>query len=264
MIISSWNVNSVRARIENIKSYLLKYKPDVLMMQEIKTEDVNFPYDDFSAMDYESHVFGQKSYNGVAIISKAKLKNIRTDLIKDKLKQSRIISAEVENRLLVDTEYSKPPLVEVVQGAGGGAPNAAVITPVLVRNAVTTYTPQNAKSFFCRYGSGNSNVFTSDIEVNKEKFAEVVSVTDFTFSGERGRKFIECNGFGGDASRFLQQGDLVQFTTTSDTILRCVVQQATRPAGVLRSRIYFDRSLPEAVSNATKKQLLLKCYLTLE
>ena len=96
MIISSWNVNSVRARIENIKSYLLKYKPDVLMMQEIKTEDVNFPYDDFSSMDYESHVFGQKSYNGVAIISKGKLKNIKTDLIKDKLKQSRIISAELE------------------------------------------------------------------------------------------------------------------------------------------------------------------------
>ena len=81
MLISSWNVNSVRARIENIKSYLLKYKPDILMMQEIKTEDVNFPYDDFSSMDYESHVFGQKSYNGVAIISKGKLKNIRTDLI---------------------------------------------------------------------------------------------------------------------------------------------------------------------------------------
>ena len=96
MIISSWNVNSVRTRIENIKSYLLKYKPDILMMQEIKTEDLNFPYDDFSSMDYESHVFGQKSYNGVAIISKGKLKNIRKDLIKDKLKQSRIISAEME------------------------------------------------------------------------------------------------------------------------------------------------------------------------
>ncbi len=98
MIISSWNVNSVRARIENIKSYLLKYKPDVVMMQEIKTEDVNFPYDDFSSMDYESHVFGQKSYNGVAIISKGKLKNVKTDLIKDKLKQSRIISAEIEHK----------------------------------------------------------------------------------------------------------------------------------------------------------------------
>ena len=66
------------------------------MMQEIKTEDLNFPYDDFSSMDYESHVFGQKSYNGVAITSKGKLKNIRKDLIKDKLKQSRIISAEME------------------------------------------------------------------------------------------------------------------------------------------------------------------------
>ena len=96
MLISSWNVNSVRARIENIKSYIKKYKPDILMMQEIKTEEINFPYDDFSSLDYESHVFGQKSYNGVAIISKSKLYNIKMDLIKDKLKQSRIISAEMK------------------------------------------------------------------------------------------------------------------------------------------------------------------------
>ena len=112
MLISSWNVNSVRARIENIKSYLLKYKPDILMMQEIKTEDINFPYDDFSSMDYESHVFGQKSYNGVAIVSRGKLKNVKTDLIKDKLKQSRIISAELEHKkkniqLCIDAEEDK-------------------------------------------------------------------------------------------------------------------------------------------------------------
>jgi exodeoxyribonuclease III len=98
MIITSWNVNSVRARIENIKDYLKRSSPDILMMQEIKTEDPTFPYDDFSALDYESHVFGQKSYNGVAIISKHKLENIRLDLIKDKLKQSRIISAEVKHK----------------------------------------------------------------------------------------------------------------------------------------------------------------------
>ena len=96
MIITSWNVNSVRARIDNIKEYLKKFSPDVVMMQEIKTQDETFPYDDFSALDYESHVFGQKSYNGVAIISKHKLENIRTDLIKDKSKQSRIISAEIK------------------------------------------------------------------------------------------------------------------------------------------------------------------------
>ena len=98
MLISSWNVNSVRARIDNIKSYLVKYKPDILLMQEIKTEEVNFPFDVFSSLDYESHVHGQKSYNGVAIISKKKLDNVKTDIIKDKLKQSRIISAEDEHK----------------------------------------------------------------------------------------------------------------------------------------------------------------------
>ena len=85
MKISSWNVNSVRARIKNILTYLKISKPDILMMQEIKTEDQNFPYDNFSSLDYESHVLGQKSYNGVAIISKSKLENVRIDLIKDKL-----------------------------------------------------------------------------------------------------------------------------------------------------------------------------------
>ena len=95
MIISSWNVNSVRARIDNIRKYLKKYSPDVLLMQEIKTEDINFPYDEFKNLKYESYVFGQKSYNGVAIITKNELQNIKTDVIKDKLKQSRIISAEI-------------------------------------------------------------------------------------------------------------------------------------------------------------------------
>ena len=96
MIVTSWNVNSVRARIDNIKEYLKKFSPDIMLMQEIKTQDETFPYDDFSSLDYESHVFGQKSYNGVAIISKHKLENVRIDLIKDKLKQSRIISAELK------------------------------------------------------------------------------------------------------------------------------------------------------------------------
>ena len=65
------------------------------MLQEIKTENKNFPISDFKHIGYNSHVFGQKSYNGVAIISKNKLQNVRTDLIKDKLKQSRIISGEI-------------------------------------------------------------------------------------------------------------------------------------------------------------------------
>ena len=95
MIISSWNVNSVRARIENIKEYLKKFSPDIVLMQEIKTPNETYPYDELKSLKYENYVFGQKSYNGVAIISKTKLENIQNDIFKDKNKQSRIITAEV-------------------------------------------------------------------------------------------------------------------------------------------------------------------------
>ena len=81
MIISSWNVNSVRARINNIKEYLKKSSPNIVMMQEIKTEEKNYPFDEFKSLKYESYVFGQKSYNGVAFISKGKLNNIKQNIL---------------------------------------------------------------------------------------------------------------------------------------------------------------------------------------
>ena len=164
----------------------------------------------------------------------------------------KILDINIKDREFVKTEYSRPPVVTIIQPPASNAPSTvAVITPVLVRNAVTTYTPQNAKSFFCDYGSGNANTFTSDIEVNKDTYTEVKAVTQFTFSGSEGRKYIECNGFGGDATKFLQHGDLVQFTDSSDTLIRAIVQYATLPSGVLKSRIYLDRSLPNEVTNTS-------------
>ena len=95
MKIISWNVNSVRARIKNIKDYIKDSSPDILLLQEIKTQNENFPISEFDELGYKSYVFGQKSYNGVAIISKQELKNINTNFIKDDLKQSRIITGEL-------------------------------------------------------------------------------------------------------------------------------------------------------------------------
>ena len=98
MKITSWNVNSVRARILNVKDYLKQSKPDILMMQEIKTEEKNFPFNDFESLGYNSYVFGQKSYNGVAILSKKKIKEVDNNFIKDDKKQSRIITANIVNK----------------------------------------------------------------------------------------------------------------------------------------------------------------------
>ena len=96
MKIISWNVNSVRARLENILNYINDIKPDILLLQEIKTQEENFPKEAFKELGYQSNVHGQKSYNGVAIISKNNLTNVDTELIKDELKQSRIISADIK------------------------------------------------------------------------------------------------------------------------------------------------------------------------
>mgnify|MGYP006106177491 CR=1 FL=1 len=98
MKISSWNVNSVRARIENIINYLKTSNPDVLMIQEIKTEEKNFPFSDFKILGYESYVFGQKSYNGVAILSKKKINKINIKFINDQNKQSRIIEGDIKHK----------------------------------------------------------------------------------------------------------------------------------------------------------------------
>ena len=95
MKIASWNVNSVRARIVNVLDYLHKDKPDILFLQEIKTENNNFPSDEFKKIGYESFVFGQKSYNGVAFLSKIKIENVNLNFIKDELNQSRIITGDI-------------------------------------------------------------------------------------------------------------------------------------------------------------------------
>jgi exodeoxyribonuclease III len=96
MKIASWNVNSVRARINNILDYIKIDKPEILLLQEIKTENINFPTDEFKNLGYMSYLFGQKSYNGVAFLSKQKIDNIKLDFIKDDLSQSRIICGDIK------------------------------------------------------------------------------------------------------------------------------------------------------------------------
>ena len=98
MKIVTWNVNSIRARIDNIKKYLKFSSPDIALFQEIKTEERSYPFDEIDKLGYTSYVNGQKSYNGVSILSKKKLKEINKILPGDKIKQSRLITAKIKIR----------------------------------------------------------------------------------------------------------------------------------------------------------------------
>ena len=94
--IATWNVNSITARLPHVLKWLEENAPDVLLLQELKTTEDNFPKLEFSALGYTAAVFGQKAWNGVAILSKHKIENIETGLSGDDSdKQARYIEATV-------------------------------------------------------------------------------------------------------------------------------------------------------------------------
>ena len=76
MKIATWNVNSIRARLEPALVWLNQAKPDVVCLQEIKCQDEVFPREPFESLGYNCAVHGQKSYNGVAILSKYPLEDV--------------------------------------------------------------------------------------------------------------------------------------------------------------------------------------------
>jgi len=77
LLIATWNVNSIRTRLTQIIDWINQVHPDVLCLQETKVTDDSFPYEPFIKLGYFVEVFGQKSYNGVAIISKVKPENVK-------------------------------------------------------------------------------------------------------------------------------------------------------------------------------------------
>jgi len=80
MQIASWNVNSIKARMHAVTAWLKSASPDVVCLQETKTVDEDFPYMEIEALGYNIEVHGQKSYNGVAILSKFPIEDVTRGL----------------------------------------------------------------------------------------------------------------------------------------------------------------------------------------
>ena len=96
MKVATWNVNSVRARLPNILHWLTDNPVDVLLLQEIKCVDQEFPQEDFNGLGYKVAVNGQKSYNGVAILSSSEPHNVIYNLPGyDEDLQRRYLQAEI-------------------------------------------------------------------------------------------------------------------------------------------------------------------------
>ena len=104
MRIATWNVNSVRTRLEQVLAWLAAERPEVLCLQETKVADELFPLAPFRALGYEAAISGQKAYNGVAILSRLPIEDVRVGfaaLLPDDPEapglgeQKRLISAQI-------------------------------------------------------------------------------------------------------------------------------------------------------------------------
>ncbi|MDC3091107.1 exodeoxyribonuclease III [Rickettsiales bacterium] len=94
MILASWNINSVRIRLEIFKNWVKKRNPSIVLLQEIKCESAQFPVDFFLELGFKSHIYGQKGRNGVAILVKKNLidsLDITTKVNLTNIQEARII-----------------------------------------------------------------------------------------------------------------------------------------------------------------------------
>ena len=94
MRLVTWNVNSIRQRLPRLLAMLERHAPDVVCLQETKVEDHDFPTMEIASAGYDCAVLGQRAYNGVAILSRAGLDDVRTGFDDDPVpEQSRVVSA---------------------------------------------------------------------------------------------------------------------------------------------------------------------------
>jgi len=96
MKIATWNVNSLRVRIGHVVEWLEREQADVLALQETKTKDEDFPVDTFSELGYQVEFSGQPTYNGVALISRHSITDVRTDLDGLEDPQRRVLAATID------------------------------------------------------------------------------------------------------------------------------------------------------------------------
>ena len=102
MKIASWNVNSLKVRLPQVLQWLESARPDVLALQETKLRDENFPADEIRAAGYQVSYSGQKTYNGVAIISRVAPANVVTDPPQVPDEQRRILAATFDGVRVID------------------------------------------------------------------------------------------------------------------------------------------------------------------
>lgn len=156
MKIATWNVNSLRVRLPHVLQWLEAAQPDVLAIQETKTVDEQFPLAELEAAGYNAVFAGQKTYNGVAILSKSLATDVVTDIPDLDDPQRRILAATIDGVRVVN--------LYVVNGAEVGSDKYAYKLDWLAK--VTAWLQQQAALYSQLVVLGDFNIAPEDRDVH--------------------------------------------------------------------------------------------------
>ncbi len=102
MMVASWNVNSIKVRLEQVLEWLDSAQPDVLGLQELKMQTESFPVAAFEELGYHCAIEGQKTYNGVALLSRHKPEEVTRGIPNFSDEQKRAIAATYKDRRVIN------------------------------------------------------------------------------------------------------------------------------------------------------------------
>ncbi len=156
MKIATWNVNSLRVRLPHVLQWLETAQPDVLAIQETKTVDEQFPLAELQAAGYNAVFAGQKTYNGMAILSKSPATEVITDIPDLDDPQRRILAATIDGVRVVN--------LYVVNGAEVGSDKYAYKLDWLAK--VTDWLQQQAALYPQLVVLGDFNIAPEDRDVH--------------------------------------------------------------------------------------------------
>jgi exodeoxyribonuclease-3 len=154
--LASWNVNSIKVRQEQVAEWIKETNTPIIAIQETKVEDEKFPLEIWQELGYKNYFIGQKTYNGVAILAKEELTDVKTFILDFEDPQARTISAVYNNTLIVNLYVPN----------GSTKESDKFIYKMKFLDALKVYLEKQLKTYKNIVVLGDFNIAPGDIDVH--------------------------------------------------------------------------------------------------
>ena len=168
MLIATWNVNSIRTRLSQIIEWINNVNPDILCLQETKVTDDSFPFESFEKLGFSVEVYGQKSYNGVAIISKIKAENVKKGFF-DCTDSNQNIEIFLDQKRLIAANFNGIKIINVYVPNGSALGSEKFEYKINWLNCLASLLDEQEKKGELICLMGDFNVAPSNLDIHDPK-----------------------------------------------------------------------------------------------